>query len=181
MPDVFLSYSTKDEPGFARLLVERLTELGIDVWWDVQLLAGDRFGRAVQEKIDDSKAVIVIWSENSIDSEWVYAEADIARRTNKFVPVHVPTLDISKIPPPFNAIHSTAIEDFSSIERSLESHNVCPKSRARNGASHPSRPVTHATEVASTTSASVSDFAVYYGSIAIAVIFILVVVLINLP
>ena len=41
MADVFISYARADE-DYAGRLAERLTELGLEVWWDRRLGSGDR-------------------------------------------------------------------------------------------------------------------------------------------
>jgi hypothetical protein len=82
--DVFISYSKKHRPLTERVaeLLESLSCVGPDgtaepitVWWDKSLLSGDVFHREITQEIDKAVAVVVIWSEGAVASDWVYAEA----------------------------------------------------------------------------------------------------------
>ncbi len=92
---IFLSYSSKDK-DLASIFAKTLGEYGIDVWWDINIAAGKRFEKEIEKKLNDSSAIIVLWTENSIQSEWVYEEAEFAKRSNKLVPVFCADCD-----PPF--------------------------------------------------------------------------------
>jgi len=84
MADIFVSYSKKHRP-----LTERVAALlngkefvgpdgtskPITVWWDQSLSSGDVFHRDITKQIDKAGAVVVIWSEGAVASDWVYAEA----------------------------------------------------------------------------------------------------------
>ena len=78
MPQVFLSYSTKDY-FFAELAAMKLGEVGITVWHDQgQLPAGSDWRQGIERGISDSQAVLVVLSANSAESsyvtfEWAYA------------------------------------------------------------------------------------------------------------
>lgn len=119
MPDLFVSYSSANRE-IAREFATDLTAQGYTVWWDTQLLAGERFRKAIFEQLDDSRAVIVIWTEASIVSDWVVAEAQRAHSQNKLISVRAPTLQLDRIPPPFGAIHHiVTIEDRAALYRAL--------------------------------------------------------------
>jgi len=102
--DVFLSYSSKD-----RALVEKLaTELEgkrISVWYDRGLIAGQPFRDVLQKRIEATKAVVVLWTENSVDSDWVRSEASLALRDKKLVCLRDPKLQLARIPMPFGEHH----------------------------------------------------------------------------
>lgn len=77
MPRIFISYSRTDEP-FARRLAESLSEMGADIWIDVEdIPAGYKWSRAIQEGLDSARLLIVIISPDSMSSsnvedEWQY-------------------------------------------------------------------------------------------------------------
>ncbi|MEX0365437.1 MAG: TIR domain-containing protein [Ruegeria sp.] len=102
MNDVFVSYKREDK-DFARAVAEALTARGLQVWWDVDLLPGDRFADEIQSVIAQSKLTVVLWSERSVRSTWVRAEARIAMDASQLLPVR---LDAAAIPLPFNDLHT---------------------------------------------------------------------------
>ena len=46
-----------------------------------------------EKALKDSKAVVVLWSKKSVDSRWVRAEATLADRYGKLVPVMIESCD----------------------------------------------------------------------------------------
>ena len=88
MPDVFISYSRKDRP-FAEAIAAQLSRLGLDVWWDRDLLAGEDYRKKTAGVIGKVAVAIVIWSRRSIDSEWVVGEASAARERRILLPVSI--------------------------------------------------------------------------------------------
>lgn len=102
--DVFVSYSHKDK-FFVRKLVDRLESFGISVWLDEgEILPGDRIREKINQGILSSKYLIVVVSENSIDSPWVKTELDsgmmIELENNDVVvlPVLFGVIGVSDIP-----------------------------------------------------------------------------------
>ncbi len=61
MADLFISYKREDRQ-FAERLSIALEQLGFDVWWDFDLMSGDRFRRVIEKVIDECSAAIVLWS-----------------------------------------------------------------------------------------------------------------------
>ena len=57
------------------------------VWYDRGLIAGQPYRDVLQKRIETVKAVVVLWTENSIGSKWVRAEADLADKHKK---AHLP-------------------------------------------------------------------------------------------
>lgn len=86
MADVFLSYSREDLP-FVEKLVTALQGRGLTVWWDVSIPAGAKWASVIEEALDGSRVVVVLWSRHSVQSEWVRAEAQRAADHGKLVPV----------------------------------------------------------------------------------------------
>lgn len=88
MTDVFVSYSQKDR-SFVRDLVGVLERAGYDVWWDSTLVPGDRYEAVILEKLNTAGCVIVVWTEDSLRSDWVKDEAQLAKDLDKLVPIAV--------------------------------------------------------------------------------------------
>jgi len=111
---VFISYSSthRDEARRIADLLAAQSLVGPDgtaepitVWWDKSLLSGDVFHREITQEIDQAGAVVVIWSEGAVASDWVYAEAQRGAGRRKLVPLRDPTLAHDRIPLPFTAFH----------------------------------------------------------------------------
>ena len=84
--DIFISYSREERPA-ARHFAESFAREGFSVWWDAALRSGQTFDEIIEQELRAAKAVIVLWSPRSVASRWVRAEATLADRNNKLVPV----------------------------------------------------------------------------------------------
>lgn len=100
MPDIFISYARPNE-GLARRAAEALRAAGYDVWRDDELPAHRAYSDVIEERIKAAKAVLVLWSNEAVKSQWVRAEADAARELGTLVQV---SLDGVLPPMPFNQI-----------------------------------------------------------------------------
>lgn len=100
MADVFISYARADEK-IARRLAAVLQGAGHSLWWDADLPAHRSYSEEIESHLRDAKAVVVLWSKDSAQSQWVRAEADVARNDNKLVQL---SLDGTMPPLPFNQI-----------------------------------------------------------------------------
>ncbi len=98
MSDVFISHA-QSTIELTRQIAEALRALGHDVWWDDELLLHQKFSRVINENVRKAKAVVVLWSSDAIESEWVPAEADVARQAGTLVQLSV---DGAVPPIPFN-------------------------------------------------------------------------------
>lgn len=85
-PTVFLSYSRADH-DHARVLALALEEAGLQVWWDALIEGGAVFAKTIETALAASDAVVVLWSQHSIASDWVLDEAAHGRDMKKLVPV----------------------------------------------------------------------------------------------
>jgi len=88
MAQVFISYAREDE-GIARRLADVLVADGCEVWWDEELLAGREFDQVIERELHDAKAVVVIWSPDSVVSRWVRSEASDAADRGVLVPITI--------------------------------------------------------------------------------------------
>lgn len=84
--DIFISYSQADRDWVKELAAAFETE-GFSVWWDPNLLPGTKYRDAIKKELEGAKAVVVVWSRLSIESDWVRDEAEEARQYRKLVPV----------------------------------------------------------------------------------------------
>ena len=57
------------------------------------------------QELGRARAVIVIWTENSVQSDWVMSEAGRALNDRKLIPVKSKGLAYKDIPPPFDNMH----------------------------------------------------------------------------
>ena len=74
MTQVFISYSRKDL-DFVERLAKDLQAAGLEVWYDLSgLEGGTRWGREIQNAIEQSQCFVVVLSPNSVESEWVEKE-----------------------------------------------------------------------------------------------------------
>ena len=82
MSDVFISYKREDQPT-TRKLANALETAGWSVWWDPKLRAGEHFNDVIEKALNEAKCVIVVWSNLSVNSEYVKAEANGGFRTKE--------------------------------------------------------------------------------------------------
>jgi len=108
MADIFISYSKADH-ALALKLSAFLEAEGWSVWWDKSLAAADLYRDEIMKQLAAARAVITIWSPNSIKSDWVRAEAGHAKAEGKLIPVKTPDVAYADIPLPFGEMHTENI------------------------------------------------------------------------
>jgi TolB-like protein len=92
LPDIFLSYS-RDDQATAKRFADGFERAGFTVWWDVTLEAGEAYDQVTEKALKGAKAVVVLWSNRSVNSRWVRAEATLADRLKTLVPVMIETCE----------------------------------------------------------------------------------------
>jgi TIR domain len=112
--DIFISYANADRDQ-ARLLAAFLEAEGYSVWWDTSLLSGEAFRKVIMTELGRARAAIVIWTEHSINSDWVQSEAGRAHADRKLIPVKAKALAYPDIPPPFDNMHIEDVYDREKI------------------------------------------------------------------
>ena len=122
MSDIFISYKREEQP-VARKLADALESEGWTVWWDPKLRAGDDFDAVIEKGLTEAKCVIVIWSNLSVNSEYVKAEATEALEQKKLVPIKI---DNVNLPFRFKRVHTPSLlgwdgsKDFSQFRKLVE-------------------------------------------------------------
>ncbi|GAA4712186.1 TIR domain-containing protein [Sphingomonas lutea] len=108
MADVFISYSRADQE-LARRAALALKRAGYSVWWDNDLPAHRAYTEEIEQQLREAKAVLVLWSAEAARSQWVRAEADLARNAGTLVQAQTD----GTIPPlPFNQIQCADLKGW---------------------------------------------------------------------
>jgi len=142
MHDLFISYAREDEAWVERFY-EMLKSEGLVVWKDSSIPTGKSFGRVIEEAIASSRAVVVVWSHYSIESDWVRAEATEGLRRGILMPVR---RDKSAPPLRFRTIQTidlanwTFESDFPAFRRLVEELKHLMQSPPANQAATEQRP-----------------------------------------
>lgn len=92
MAGIFLSYSRADRPT-AQGIAEALEAEGFTVWWDKVLRAGQTYDEVTEEMLRNSSVVVVLWSQTSVKSKWVRAEATLGERNAVVIPAMIEDAD----------------------------------------------------------------------------------------
>ena len=88
MADIFISYSQKDRDQ-VRLIAQALESEGMDVFWDPEIPPGETWDSVIARELKSARCVIVAWSENSSESDWVKEEAEFGKRMKALVPLQL--------------------------------------------------------------------------------------------
>ena len=108
MSDVFISYA-RSTASQAQLVADGLRAMGYGVWRDDDLPAHRPYAEVIDERLRAARAVVVIWSADAAKSQWVRAEADLARQAGTLVQLRIDEL----IPPlPFNQIECADLDGW---------------------------------------------------------------------
>lgn len=118
MSDIFISYAAEDRDKTQRLAAA-LEDQGWSVWWDRKILAGESFSGAIQREIDGSRCVVVLWSNSSVESQWVELEAARGNEQGKLVPALIEDV-ASRIPFEFSRIHAANLVSWNGDVRNSE-------------------------------------------------------------
>ena len=84
MAKVFISYARPDLSS-ARRAAEYLHGCGLTAWFDEQLPAHRDYADVIEEQLEGAEAVLVLWSRQSVKSQWVRSEANRARERGTLV------------------------------------------------------------------------------------------------
>jgi WD40 repeat protein len=96
--DVFISYAHEEVKTARRLANALVAARGWSVWWDTSLRTGEQYPKKIQDAVGESRSLVVLWSKDSVTSDWCIAEVSEGWNRKILVPV---LLDDSEPPMPF--------------------------------------------------------------------------------
>ena len=132
MADIFISYKREDQEEHGRVapIAEALRAEGYDVFYDVQVPPGSSWERVLQDKMNQARCVLVLWSEASVRSDWVKEEAEMAKHDGKLIPVF-----LDPVSPPFGfaRIEGADLSNWNGDLSHVEWENLVAAVRARIG------------------------------------------------
>jgi hypothetical protein len=125
MADIFISYS-KASVDLTRALATELEAKGFSVWWDAGLVPGESFSDVIITELDKAHAAIVIWTKDSVKSQWVRSEARRAQERGVLIPTRAANLNPKEIPLPFDGLHTDLVSNRTAILAALGKLGVVP-------------------------------------------------------
>lgn len=108
MADVFISYA-RSTVECAEALARIVEADGHSVWYDARLPAHRTYSDVIQEQLDAAKAVLIIWSDEAVQSQWVRSEADRARNNGTLIQLRI---DDCSLPMPFDQIQCPLVRNW---------------------------------------------------------------------
>ena len=105
---IFMSYAREDRTRIAPL-VNILMSHGWYVWWDKIIPTGSDYQQITSKEIEAARAIVVVWSKDSVGSRWVRSEAEAGLARNILVPVR---LDDATIPVRYNLIQTADLSGW---------------------------------------------------------------------
>lgn len=112
MSDIFLSYSHEDRER-VRPVVAQLETQGWSVWWDRRVGPGRRWEELLRDELKNCRAVVVLWTKNSVRSMWVQLEASAGLEIDGLVPIQLDPFDMAPIPSKFEHIQAADLTTWS--------------------------------------------------------------------
>ena len=88
MADIFISYSRNDRDR-CTVIRNTLEALKVSVWFDAGIGAGSSFDREIEREIEAAKALLVLWTEESVESDWVRNEARTGKERSGLIAVQL--------------------------------------------------------------------------------------------
>ena len=95
---------------FARALESE----GFSVWWDAELPIGRSYSSSIRIELNEAMAVIPVWTQLSVQSEWVQEEATQGKRRGVLFPIRLDAVD-----PPFGftMVETADLSDWQADDR----------------------------------------------------------------
>ncbi|MEI7818472.1 MAG: SUMF1/EgtB/PvdO family nonheme iron enzyme [Desulfuromonadales bacterium] len=108
MADIFISYAREDLER-VRPIVKELEKRDWSVFWDRTIPPGKKYQDVITDALEAARCVLVVWTQYSITSDWVWDEANDAKARDILVPL---SLDAVKIPLGFRSYHTVDLSDW---------------------------------------------------------------------
>ena len=117
--DIFLSYASSDAEQ-AEQIAHFLEQAGLSVWWDRDIPPGKTWDQVLGEALSKARCVVVLWTKNSVASDWVKDEAARGRQRNILIPV---LLEDVEIPLGFGRIEAADLRNWNNTPSDREFAN----------------------------------------------------------
>lgn len=92
MVDIFISYAREDRAWVERFAAALTNGRAWNIWWDRAIPTGGHYAELIEGVLKETKCVIVVWSQHSIGSHWVRAEATEGLDRRILTPVLIDTV-----------------------------------------------------------------------------------------
>jgi uncharacterized membrane protein YhaH (DUF805 family) len=138
MADIFISYAREDRAR-ADQIARGLQSMGLEVFWDTEIPPGHTWADYIEAKLTQCRAVIVLWSQHSVSSQWVREEARMGREMKRLIPV---LLDGTPSPFGFGEVQAADLSNWNGDANNPEwlRFSQAAFNRARDGAAAPAPP-----------------------------------------
>ena len=123
MADIFISYARVDIELTERL-ARVLQDEGHSVWWDTQLEVGEKWRKRIEAELHAARAVIVLWSKTSVESDYVVDEAAVGRSRGCLVPI---SIDGTQPPMGFRGLQTAFLGPWKGDGEDSTIRGVCTK------------------------------------------------------
>lgn len=107
MADVFISYSRSDRDRCTTIR-NALEALKVGVWFDAGIGAGSSFDREIEREIEAARALLVLWSAASVESDWVRNEARTGKEREGLIAVQ---LEPCQLPLEFRSVQAEVLRE----------------------------------------------------------------------
>lgn len=107
MADLFISYSRNDRARCASIR-DALAALKVNVWSDARIGAGAAFDRKIEREIGAARALLVLWSPDSVESDWVRNEARTGKEENRLVATQI---EACQLPLEFRSVQAEVLPE----------------------------------------------------------------------
>jgi hypothetical protein len=134
---VFVSYTHEDRERvrpLVELLDRKLREIDASIFWDPKLRAGARISEEIYKLLSEAACVVVIWTVNSVSSQWIHGECEAARQDGRLVPVVME--QGADVRPPFNALSHVLLDPWHG-EETPAFHTLWFRFRLGSGVKNP--------------------------------------------
>jgi hypothetical protein len=107
MADLFISYSRNDRDRCTTIR-DALSALRVNVWSDARIGSGSSFDREIEREIEAAKALLVLWSPDSVESDWVRNEARTGKEENRLVATQI---GLCQLPLEFRSVQAELLPE----------------------------------------------------------------------